>query len=536
MNIDGFIIRVDERGNEIRRDPRELRGAMYHSSGWSHNPIFVHFKKDVLDRYYERPSKYIVGDLSLIWHDTGTVEHFLPIDDDHDDKVCVLFDRLALLSDEELLHWRIYNIHPQGESSKTYLDRYVPGGIPTESNRPEHRFRNRYSALRQLCSTNLGWNLFCPLEPNDEYRLQCIRVSSADEQKKFDELVTNLTIVLIDSLNVYDLKTLLPQKQHKQFKDEHTIAWLKHVLGLHSIEDAQDHLCFLRKLQNLRSSSTAHRKGCDPTMYQDCVTYFDLNKLGNLQGFTGILQQAIDFLEFLIRVVERAELIRKSELPLLYDLNEHLHALLQTLSPSGNGGVFSDERWINETVPENRKIAHHLMTNVIDEFEGSPSDLMSHCESLITSKNPNANPSDIKTTLIDIAKKFIWQAERGFRYGMNLLYQSKAIDLPVDECFEDSAERAAYSKKLFEYCQVCVDLDEIKNCDWYRQYVAWHLSYANLHILYAYEHVLHADGLDSMPVILDAVSVVQGVADVAEKVVNVDAVRKTAKDLAQIAK
>jgi len=39
-----------------------------------------------------------------------------------------------------------------------------------------------------------------------------------------------------------------------------------------------------------------------------------------------------------------------------------------------------------------------------------------------------------------------------------------------------------------------------------------------------------------VPVILDAVSVVQGAAGVAEKVVNVDAVRKTVKDLAQITK
>lgn len=351
MNIDGFITRVDERGNEIRRDPRELRGAMYYSPGWSHNPIFVHFKKDVLDRYYERPSKYIVGDLSLIWHDTGTVEPFLPIDDDHDDKVCVLFDCLALLSDEELLHWRIYNIRPQGEPSKTYLDRYVPGGIPTESNRLEHLFRNRYSALSQLCSTNLGWNLFSPLDPDDEYRLQCLRIMPFDEQKKFDELVTNLTIVLIDSLNVPDLKILFPQKQHNQFRDKHTIVWLEHALGLHSVGDAEKHLCFLRKLQNLRSSSTAHRKGCDPTMYQDCVTYFELNKLGNLQGFAGILQQAIDCLEFLTRVVGRGELVGRNELPLLYDLNEHLHALLKNLFPSGTEGVFANETWIDESVP-----------------------------------------------------------------------------------------------------------------------------------------------------------------------------------------
>jgi hypothetical protein len=47
---------------------------------------------------------------------------------------------------------------------------------------------------------------------------------------------------------------------------------------------------------------------------------------------------------------------------------------------------------------------------------------------------------------------------------------------------------------------------------------------------------LHTDGADSELVILDTVSAVQGVADVAEKLVNVDAIREIAKDLAQVAK
>ena len=65
--------------------------------------------------------------------------------------------------------------------------------------------------------------------------------------------------------------------------------------------------------------------------------------------------------------------------------------------------------------------------------------------------------------------------------------------------------------------------------------MAWYLSYASAYTLYAYEHVLHADESDSAPIILEAVSAVQGAADVAEKIVNVDAVRDTARGLIKVA-
>lgn len=536
-NTYGFIIGVDNYGNEIRRHPNDLGGAVYEGPGWSPNPVFVDFKKTVLDKYYHNPNKYTVRDCLLTGHDGEGNTPFLPLDDDHEHKVCVLFNCLAFLPDEELPHWQMHNIRPAGKPSETYINRYAPGRIATESNRPEHRFRNRYSALAQLCNVRLGWNLLLPLRPNDEYRLRCLRVPSSDEQSEFDELVQNLATILIDSLNQKDIKTLLSDEELRKLDQEKeepkSIDYLEAALCSCNVANAKKHISFLRKLQSLRSVGSAHRKGkrYEKQLKKD----FNIENREYRDGFARILRQAVGCLEFFTRVVERGELTRKSELPLLYDLNEHLHALLKTLFPSGTEGVFADERRVNETFPANREIAHHLMENVIDEFEGSPSDLMRHCECLITSENPNANPSDIRTALIDIAKMFIWQAERSFRNAMSLLYQAKAINLPIDECFEDPAERAAYSKKLFEYSQAFVNLEEIKNSDWYPQYVAWHLSYADLYTLYAYEHVLHAGGLDSVPVILDAISAVQVAVDVAEKMVNVDAVRETANNLTQVA-
>lgn len=536
-NKSGFIIGIDEHGNEVRRHPDEMGGVMYQGlPGWAPNPIFVRFNKEVLDRYYTRDSKYVVGDLRLIWHNAGNVERFLPLDDDHDDKVWVLFSCLDLLSDEELPHWQIHNIRPEGKVSETYINRYAPGRTSTESSRPEHRFRNRYFALSQLCNSKLGWNLLLPLNSDDEYRLRCLRVPSSDEQREFDELVQNIATILVDSLNQKGIKKLISAEELDRLEhekdDPKSIDYLEAALYSCNVASDEKHIAFLRKLQRLRSIGSAHRKG--KKYEKQLKKNFGIENQEYRQGFTRILRQAVGCLEFLIRVVRSGELIGKKELPLLYDLNEGLHTLLKELFPSGTEDVFASEAWIKESDLRTRRIADHLMIEVIGKFEGSVSEFIGLCESLMTSVNPCMNPTDRIKTLTDIAKIFIWHAERSFRDDINLIFQAQAANLQPTETFKRTAQNVPYNKKLVGYSLACVNLDEIKDCNWYRQYVAWYLSYASCYTLYAREHVWHANELDSVPVILEAVSAGQGAADVAEKVVNVGTVRKTTKDLAQI--
>lgn len=531
-NKNGFIIRIDEYGNEIRHHPDEIRSAMYQGPGWSSNPIFVRFNKEVLDRYYMRDSKYVVGDLELIWHDDGKVKNFLPVDDDHDDEVWVLFSRLPLLPDEEITHWQTHNIRPEGRVSETYINRYAPGKTSTESSRLEHRFRNRYFALSQLCDVKLGWNLLLPLNSDDEYRLRCLRVPSSDEQKDFDELVQNLATILVDSLNQKCIKKLISAEERDRLEHQQnnpkSIDYLKAALCSCKVAGSEKHIAFLRKLQRLRLTGSAHRKGkkYEKQLKKD----FGIENQGYRQGFAEILQQAVDCLEFFIRTVERDETQKKRELPFLYDLNQHLHASLKELLPSGTEGVFANQTWLNETVPGSRYIANRL-TIFVAEFDGSPSEFRSLCEKLVTSRNPNTNPSDIRAMLTDIAKVFVSEAGSNLPDGIGLLSDAQGANMQLTEFFEHVAGKATYCKKLVEYSRVLIKLDEVKNCNWYPYYVASYLSYASAYTLYAYEHVLHMDESDSVSVILDVVSAVQDAADVAEKVVNVETVRKAAEGL-----
>lgn len=542
-NRTGFIVGYDEYGSEIRYELHDIRGAIYQNIGWSSNPIFVCFKKEVLDKYYIQDSKYSVGDLLLTWQDEGTVQHLLPIDDDHDTVVQVILSHLALLPYEEQVHWQMHNIGPNGNPSETYFNRYVPGRTPTESNRPEHRFRNRYTKLSQLCNKILGWNLLRPLEDNDEYRLRCLRIPSSDEQKDFDDLVLSLATILIDSLNQDRIRKLIPKKEKEKLdqkrqnpkeNDPGSIDYFDVYLRSCNVTNLEIYISFLRKLQRLRSMGSAHRKG---SKYQKHISKdFGIENHEYRKGFKRILQQAVEYLEFLNRIVETGELVGKRELSFLYDLNQHFHALLIELFPSDAETIFANETWINEISHENGYIADHLMRNVINKFDGSSSELMDFCERLLTNQNPDAKSSDIKSALTDIAKKFIWQAERSLGNAMRITCMSQVIEESVDKCFEDTIDCVTYAKRLFEYSLTFVNLDEIKDFDWYRNYAAWHLSYANIYTAYAYEHVLHADGLDSAPVILDTFSVVEGVANVVENAIDVETIREKAEQLAQIVK
>lgn len=534
-----FIAGVDENGHEIYHTSR-LESAMFIGTHWSPNPIVVHFNKEVLDEYYLKSDIYTVEDMVLRCRDdNGEAKWYLPIDDDHDGKVCVLLVFLSLLPYEELLHWRKHNIPPEGDLSETYYKRYAQE-IPTESKQLGHLFRNRYHWLNQLCNAGLGWELLLPLDPGDKYHLRRLRVPFSDNQVDFDGLILSLTKTLIDSLNEKCLKELISdQEQAKldQKKDDPKgIDYLETALCACEVENAESHITFLRKLQGIRSSGSAHRKG---KSYRRSVKYFKLKKLGLQQGFAEIIRRAIEVLEFFIHIVQRGELSGKKEVPLLCDLNEHIGELSKTLFPAEAEGISTDETWMRETVLWSRHLAEFLLTKVVPKFDGSPTELMNFCEQSITSLNPDATPADIRSAITDIAKVFIREAPSQLQDATSILSQAEGFGMLTTEVFEKTASRVTYSKKLVDFSLGFVKHDEVADSAWYRHYVAHLLRYVSCYTAYTYTHVLRAEALDSEPVISELVSIVRRAADVTERIAGDDArsqlqtVRKAAEHLAQ---
>lgn len=299
-----FIIGLDEYGDEeiYNSNPDDLANIFGANPEAPNYLTPVHFRKQVLDKYFQQPSKYSVED-SMLW--CGSLWS-IQIDNHHEEKVCAWLGDLGRdLPYQEQLHWRSFNIPPQGGVSKTYFRRQILAQF-ADSERPEHLFVNRYSQLQRDCSDHLGWQALLPLDAGDAYYIKSVRIPASDEQRDFDELVLGLTKLLIDSLNEKELNKLVPEAERPNLKG--SIARLEAVLKASNEEGYESQIAFLRKLQNLRSSSSAHRKGSN---YRKIANDFGVDDQSLSAVFAGILSQALGFLEFLATTVREGRLKRR---------------------------------------------------------------------------------------------------------------------------------------------------------------------------------------------------------------------------------
>ena len=296
-----FIIGVDENGDEITytSDPDALANYFDANPSAPHHLTPVHFRKQVLDKYDQQPSKYTVEDAFLrcgsLWG--------MDIDNHHADSVCAWLGDLGRdLPYAEQLHWRAHNIPPAGGVSQIHLKRQILAES-ANSAQPDHLFKQRYRDLQAACKESLGWHLLLPLDIGDEYHFKSLRLPAADEQRDFDELVLSLAKILIDSLNERRLNTLIPDEQKAELKG--SIARLDAVLSSRAAEGAADHIVFLRKLQSLRSSRVAHRKGRN---YQKIAVDFGIESQSLRDVFTQIVRRALGVLDYFILLVRSGQI------------------------------------------------------------------------------------------------------------------------------------------------------------------------------------------------------------------------------------
>ena len=296
-----FIIDTDELGDEVSFNSNpDLLANVFGANPEAPNYLTpVHFDKKVLDKYYGQPSKYSVEDSYLrcasLWG--------LQMDNHHDNKVCVWLGDLGRdLPYQEQLHWRSHNIPPDRGVSKTYFKRQILAQF-SNSDCPEHIFKSKYNELYTLCIENLGWELLLPLSEDDTHHFDSLRIPSTNEQSDFDELVLGLTKILIDSLNEKFLSKYIDESRRDDFKSG--ISRLEFVLEQQSIDGFEGHIQFLRKLQNLRSSSVAHRKGKN---YKKIASDFDIGNKDLVTVFEGILEKAIEVLVYFSEVVTSGRL------------------------------------------------------------------------------------------------------------------------------------------------------------------------------------------------------------------------------------
>jgi hypothetical protein len=282
-----FIIKTDNNGEPVYHtsDEDKLSNYFGKNPGAPNFLTPVFFTRDVLKRYYDDP-KYKVEDGYLrcggLWG--------LRMDNDHSKYVLAYLGDLGHMPYKQQQYWKSYNVPPDGTISETAWQRGFEAKF-TDPTRPDLVFKTKLKTFDDKSLIGLGWQLFKPLEPKDEHLLTSLHVPQKNNQKEFDEQVQALTKILVDSLNDKELK-----RRPEVTTVEGSIAKLSQWVEAALPEDAQQHVEFMQKLQALRSTGTAHRKGEN---YKKLEVYFKLNGLGFEKGFEQILLRAISMLETL---------------------------------------------------------------------------------------------------------------------------------------------------------------------------------------------------------------------------------------------
>lgn len=216
----------------------------------------VFFKKEVLDKYYGKPSKYSIVDGYLLYtREDGVNEWGMPIDNNAKNCIMVYLGDLGKLPNEEQKYWKLYNVIEGNRSSVSFTrDFKAEFCSPTE---PALYFKEKFKIFNNGWNKKLGWNFFKPLSEEDKHHLKTLRVPG-NEQKEFDEVVLSLNKLIIDSLNISEMKKGL----NFETGDKSISILGKYLKQKHNFNSIPM-LDFLRNLQNLRSKGSAHRKGED---------------------------------------------------------------------------------------------------------------------------------------------------------------------------------------------------------------------------------------------------------------------------------
>ena len=162
--------------------------------------------------------------------------------------------------------------------------------IASDSESPDFVFKRTYRRVNQAYEDRLGWPLFLPLTEQDTYNFETLRVPVNNSIAEMDMLVLSLVKILIDSLN------------EKKITSQLTGSYEKLVGSISKIENYDEHIKFLRNLQELRSSGTGHRKGKG---YQKITKALDVKNENYAETFSNLLNSATAFLEFMEENMEK---------------------------------------------------------------------------------------------------------------------------------------------------------------------------------------------------------------------------------------
>lgn len=271
-----FIVGVDEEGENILASS---------NTDYQSNPSFltpVFFRREVLKKYYDSPDVFSVED-GYLRREGGFWG--LRMMNNARNHVVVWLGDLKNLPFKEQNHWRAFNVTPEDRRiAHCDFTRNIEGEF-CDSEHPELYFKYRYKVFQNAWNKKFGWYLFDPLHEGDQYHLKSLHIPTTEGEKEFEDQVLSISKILIDSLNQKELKKGIITDIESPGKIDYLDLFLK------SQGYSSDQMIdFLRKLQALRSSAVAHRKG---SKIQSSYKYFNLDSRSTIEVFEDIIIKSI---------------------------------------------------------------------------------------------------------------------------------------------------------------------------------------------------------------------------------------------------
>jgi hypothetical protein len=269
-DFEEFDIANDVDGNKVSFtcDEKILSNYFGANKGNPHYLTPVYFDRKVIDKYYSDTTKYSVKDGYLSCQDLWG----LRLDNSCKDYVMVFLGDLGHLTNKEQKHWKAFNIIIDGKMSSTCFKRSFMAEF-CDPETADLYFKQKFSVSQTNWYKNYGWHLFLPLSEEDKHHFDIIRIPTKNTQDEFDSLILSITKILIDSINIKQLKSSLISEESEEDKkqnipkefilkndDKSIEIFRKYFAQKYNIQ-FPEMIQFLKDLQNLRSAGSAHRKG-----------------------------------------------------------------------------------------------------------------------------------------------------------------------------------------------------------------------------------------------------------------------------------
>lgn len=243
-----------------------------------------------MTKYYSKPEIYSVEDgiirCGTLWS--------IYLDNLNKDYVSVYLGDLGrdLPSESEQLYWESFNIAIDGGLSNAKFQRDFAAQF-SDPDSIDYIFKNKYIELNKKFTLSFNCPLFLELDSDDLYNFEGLRVPINNSIAEMDMLVLSLVKMLLDSINEKQIVNQLTGQYEKLIGSISKLeAW---IVGKNLVR-YQDHIKFLRNMQELRSSGTGHRKG---EGYQKITEKLDIQKGNYREAMINIFEQSVSFLEYI---------------------------------------------------------------------------------------------------------------------------------------------------------------------------------------------------------------------------------------------